>query len=289
MKREDYPGLYQAADLASTRAQKYYFRFIRFYLLLLIVGTVMDSLTIQSKGLALAIVATLLTTLFTSIYVAFKRYDKAWYNCRAVAESVKTMTWRYMMKAQPYEREEVAQHFFLQGLRQLLSKNGDLAEYFDSGSATRNAISQQITSIRGLPLNERKVIYSRDRIDEQQCWYSKRASENKAQGSRWFAIMCAAQALALFCGLILISKPEWWNRIPISVLLVLASSSLTWMQTRKHQEHSTAYTLAAHEICLLKSTGENISNEDAFSAFVNDSENAFSREHTQWQARREIV
>ena len=98
--------------------------------------------------------------------------------------------------------------------------------------------------------------------------------------------MCVAQALAILCLLIRITEPTW-NYLPTSVFIVIAGSALTWMQTKRYQELSTAYSLAAHEICLLRQDIDGISNESQFSTFVNDSETAFSREHTQWQARKE--
>ena len=42
-----------------------------------------------------------------AIFTVSKKRDpmKLWYNGRAVAESVKTMTWKWMMQAEPYHYE----------------------------------------------------------------------------------------------------------------------------------------------------------------------------------------
>ncbi|MEO1352240.1 MAG: DUF4231 domain-containing protein [Cyanobacteria bacterium J06635_15] len=43
-----------------------------------------------------------LVTLAILIGLRVKRPDDIWYNGRAVAESVKTRTWRWVMRAEPY-------------------------------------------------------------------------------------------------------------------------------------------------------------------------------------------
>ena len=45
-------------------------------------------------------------------------------------------------------------------------------------------------------------------------------------------------------------------------------------------------TVTAHEIGLIKEQSYYISSEKDFLDFIRDAETAFSREHTQWQARR---
>jgi len=290
MKQEDYPGLYQAADSASISSQKKYVASIGFYLILLVVGAGVSLLMMDSVVMAIIAAVILLGTLFTSLLLAFKRFDKLWYNGRAVAESVKTITWRYIMKAQPYDNsdEVLTRHFLLQSLRDILDQNKELGLIFDPSAATKNAISTRMSEIRNLSLDDRKSIYLTCRVDDQRAWYSKKAGQNKKDALIWFIVLCVAQALALICVLVKIAKPAW-HYLPISVFIVMAGSALTWMQTKRYQELATAYSLAAHEICLLRQNIDSISTESSFSAFVNDSETAFSREHTQWQARREHV
>lgn len=71
------------------------------------------------------------------------------------------------------------------------------------------------------------------------------------------------------------------------MLAAAAVAVLSWMQVKRFQELSTSYNLAAHEIGIIKGELQNINDEPHFATFVGDAENAFSREHTQWQARRD--
>ena len=74
--------------------------------------------------------------------------------------------------------------------------------------------------------------------------------------------------------------------LPIEVIATSASAALTWLQAKKHNELNSSYALAALEIVLIKGEALSVSSEKELSEFVLDSENAFSREHTQWVARK---
>ena len=75
-------------------------------------------------------------------------------------------------------------------------------------------------------------------------------------------------------------------KLPVEVIAVAASSVLTWLQTKKHNELSSSYSLTAHEIILIKSEINRIETEENLSEYIMNCENAFSREHTQWFARK---
>ncbi|WP_369038147.1 SLATT domain-containing protein [Roseovarius tolerans] len=73
-----------------------------------------------------------------------------------------------------------------------------------------------------------------------------------------------------------------------SFLLVVVTSSFGWIQVKRHGELAASYTLTAHEIGSIQTLALEISDETKLSEFVNAAEFAFSREHTQWQARRDF-
>lgn len=288
MKHEDYPGLYQETDEASIKAQSTYLKTIKRYLFLLVAAAVCSLVMGASKCIAILAAFFFVATILLSILLAFKRYDKTWYNARAVAESIKTITWRYVMHAEPYQDAdvEIAKKIFINNLKGILEQNKQLAQAFTGDKATADAISQEMTRIRDLVLKDRIKLYLADRIDDQRGWYAKKAKDSKRKVELWFILMCLAQTGALACVLVRIAKPTW-NYLPVDIFIVLAGASLTWMQTKRFQDTAAAYSLTAHEISLMKSQTPDDMNEDDFSDFVNDAENAFSREHTQWQARRQ--
>jgi hypothetical protein len=75
--------------------------------------------------------------------------------------------------------------------------------------------------------------------------------------------------------------------LPIEVLIVIASSILTWMQAKRYQELTTSYNLTAHEITIIRQNIDFCLSDQQLSDFIKDAENAFSREHTQFVARKD--
>ncbi|HDQ2581608.1 TPA: SLATT domain-containing protein [Morganella morganii] len=74
--------------------------------------------------------------------------------------------------------------------------------------------------------------------------------------------------------------------LPTELITTIISALIGWVQIKKYNELSASYALTAHEIGLIKEQSYYISSEKDFLDFIRDAETAFSREHTQWQARR---
>jgi hypothetical protein len=62
----------------------------------------------------------------------------------------------------------------------------------------------------------------------------------------------------------------------------------SWLQTKQHRTLATAYTVTALELGSVRTKIEWQKNENDWSKFVNDAEEAFSREHTLWKASRGV-
>jgi uncharacterized membrane protein YjjB (DUF3815 family) len=77
--------------------------------------------------------------------------------------------------------------------------------------------------------------------------------------------------------------PYW----PTDIFVAAAGSLLTWMQAKRFNELAASYSLAAYVISLISEQAMLPDSPHAFSVFVGDAENAFSREHTQWVARKD--
>jgi flagellar biosynthesis protein FliQ len=124
------------------------------------------------------------------------------------------------------------------------------------------------------------------RVNEQQVWYAKKSTFNKNAATKYFVALIISNSLAIIFAVVKINSPtfEYW---PIDVLVTVAASILAWMQAKKYSEHASSYALAANEISLLKAGVDDIETENALSEFVLDAEKAFSREHTQWVARKD--
>ncbi|MDR5893153.1 DUF4231 domain-containing protein [Halomonas mongoliensis] len=284
---KDLPGLYQSADSCSVRAQKVYFRSLMWYLLLLIVAALLPYLAKYDAMGALASAVLFLVTLGILIFLRAKRPDDIWYNGRAVAESVKTISWRWMMRADPYHHADTLDSVsrdFIRDLRKILSHNENLSHSLEAHSGVKEPITDRMRACRRLSIQDRLAVYKNYRIQDQASFYSGKAEFNKRRASRWFWASVALHSLAIIMLLYRIKEPTFI--FPIEVVATAAGAALAWLQAKKHNELNSAYSLAAHEIVLIDGEALSVNDEKELSDFVVSSEAAFSREHTQWAARR---
>jgi hypothetical protein len=284
-----YPGLYRAADNASVRAQSAYLWAVRFHILALLIGAGLTGNPIPSTLYSLVNAGVFLLALAISILIATKRYEKAWYSARAVAESVKTATWRFMMRADPFLDANTVKEVkavFRNLLNEILSSNNQLGDLLGGDDCAHEQITEQMTEERNKTLEDRKSFYLAQRIDEQRTWYAKKSTYNKKRSGQFFALLVALQSFAVACVLLRITYPDWtiW---PTDVFVVGAGAVVTWVQLQRFQELATAYALTAHEIGIIRGKLAEAESDEEFSDFVRDAENAFSREHTQWVAKVE--
>ena len=97
-------------------------------------------------------------------------------------------------------------------------------------------------------------------------------------GVNSIAVLCAVLRM------VYVDQSYW----PTDIFVAMAASVLSWRQAKRFSELAASYALAAHEIGLIKEQSLLPDTPEKFSLFVGDAENAFSREHTQWVARKDV-
>lgn len=291
IESKDLPSLYRTADSISNASQTEYFRISLAYLFCLFSGSILAYTTAfypDSKWLAIASTIAFLASLGLNLLLYFQRPEASWYSARAVAESVKTRSWRWMMRADPYiDRESIsiARKEFIQDLKAILDQNKQMANRIAGEDCSGDAITDAMEKVRKSTFSERLSIYKDQRVQNQLNWYQSKTIWNRKKAKLWFGVSVSLNSTAVV--LLLVKIAESNLTLPIEIIAFLAGSALTWTQMKKFRELATSYGLTAHEITLIKGEAVNIMDEDQFSEFVLNSENAFSREHTQWVARKE--
>ncbi|KFE97348.1 hypothetical protein IX39_20350 [Chryseobacterium formosense] len=292
MKEKDFPNYYIAGDQASLLAQKLYTRYVRLDLFLMVLSATLTIYNFQpeeSKKIIYIIsgIVMLIAILF-SLIIKNKKYEDIWYRGRALAESVKTLTWRFMTKSEYFENSitnEEAKLRFTNRMKELNEEFKDLHSSLQAKYLSLPIITYEMEKIRNLNLSVRREFYLKNRIDNQIKWYSDKADSNKTKYESWFLGVIAMQLLALISIAYLILSPES-NFNFVGLFTTLSASFFGWLQLKKYQENKEAYTTATSELNLIKQEAEFIDNEEKFKIFVLDSENAMSREHTLWLAQK---
>ena len=287
MIKVEFPALYIAADAASNSAQSTFLRAQQLNFVLLIGGSVCALLE-PSRELAIASAVFFLASLVVYAYIQQQDFQAIWYRSRALAESVKTATWRLVMGAQPFDQidESVRLEKFRQLLSELLRQNQGIGKHLVGEWSSADQVTPTLLHAMRADFHGKKQAYLTDRIDDQRQWYTSKSVSNKRSSRNFFAFICAAYAIAIVLLLIKIASPDL-KFLPIEVFAVVATSLIAWKQLKRFDELASAYSLTAHELGVIKSRFTSVEDPGELAAFVSDAENAFSREHTQWAARRD--
>jgi hypothetical protein len=292
MDEKHFPGLYQASDQASLKAQRTYKNIIAYDLITMIIASALAIYNYQSTDPKLLVYVIscffLLAGLVMTVIVKTKKYEDIWYQGRALAESCKTLTWRFITCSESFEVTmtiEDAKAAFVKRLKELGNEFKELNNNLNAKTLTLPNISDEMLKVRNLNMEQRKDYYIKHRIEDQKKWYATKAEFNKTKYNFWFIAIIAAQGIALACAIYLIRNPDSnWNLV--GLFTTISACALSWLQLKQHQELKQAYTTAAQELNFILESASLITSEVKLSEFVLDSENAISREHTLWLAQK---
>ena len=171
ISKKEYPGLYQAADDASTNAQSNYITIIGIDLSAMIIAAALAIYNYQnteSKQLLYIVSALfILLSLILTIVVLTKKYEDVWYQGRALAESCKTLTWRFITCSELFENnlsEAEARSKFIERLSDLSKEFTELNKALNSKVASLPVIPDLLLQLRRLSVSDRKDYYIKNRI-----------------------------------------------------------------------------------------------------------------------------
>lgn len=254
-----------------------------------IIGAFSFSSVTDKSELALISAVLMSISMFLTLYIRSRKFEQSWYDGRAIAESIKTRAWRFMTCSEPYTEnisEADAICLFLKTMEEVKQERKVFCASLIDDKNLKPQISEKMLEIRRLPFIERKYIYFSQRIENQRNWYISKSIANKKFAVIWFNAIMLSQAAALLSSLALIKWPDF--PVNISTLFAAAAAAfIAWLQLKRHQELSNSYGLAAQELGLIVDQSINIIEPRKLSDFILDAENAISREHTLWVARRD--
>ncbi len=291
----DFPAAFQAADRGSIRAKRNFHWASRLDLLLILLGAISTSWAIEANQgrtiLAITGALSLGLGLLIGLYIKISDAEKTWFSYRAVAESIKTMTWRYVTKTVPYGQTLSAKEVdavYTEQLGQILRMPRNQHATLAGEASSKAQITERMRQIRDFSTLLRKNLYVRDRLKDEQDWYSTKAKENSKNGSLLLTIIILCQGIAMGSAILLVRWPDF-NFNFASVFSAAAAAAIAWQELKGNQELAYAYGQASHELGLIIAREMHVTSDEELSLFVSDAEKSISREHTMWIARRDIV
>ncbi len=291
LKRADLPALAKIASETSDFKQGRYVNGIRLEAIMLVIAAIAGSLSFTTElgGTTVNIFSAIAILAFGISFIShvarwIGKPNKRWFSARAIAESAKTLCWRYAVGGVPFNEDlsdEEANSEFERQFKELAAKaKNDKLPTVASADIT---LTPALQKLRGKSLPERRAAYRAGRIENQITWYSTKAEENRNAASFWGAVMLVLEALgAGLAGLHFFRVlPNLFGVIPAATAAVG-----TWLQLKQHQMLAQSYSVAAKELEMIAEKFPPLQNrpddETAWANFVNDAEAAISREHTLW-------
>lgn len=289
MPESEFPPLYTAADRNSLDGQRRYLNATRLRLAMLVLAAAFGLFTWRTAGGDVAGIGgsvAFVVALLAELYLLQARPDRLWYDGRAVAESAKTLTWRYLVGGSPFGRQEVsdreAERLLLERFRQIA---GDLrGAHLVPVSDVAGQLSPELRRLRGLPLEERRELYHRERIGGQQAWYARSARRNERRATQWSLVLTSLEALGLAGGVLKATGVLGIDLLGLAGAVVAAGAA--WVNAKQHQTLANAYAVTAQELAAISGQVDWAATEGEWAHFVDQAEEAISREHTLWRASR---
>lgn len=290
MKPENSIQFYIDSDSTSLKSQNSFLFYSRCNLVLIVSGAVFSAVSnfydpeyrqifvsVAAACLGLSIIATILLRHY--------KLEKVWYEGRAIAESVKTIAWRFATKATPYVNTLEKDLLILEENLISIYKKTEGIKLLKIQKPTIDLVSEDLFFIRSKTLTERREIYKNHRIDNQLSWYSSKADSNKKEGKKWYSFTLISQILAFIVIAYIFYNPLT-SLAFVGIFTSLATASYAWLQLKQFNSISQAYLIAANELNQILLKIDSVSTDAEFSEFIIESENAISREHTLWIAKR---
>ncbi len=291
MRPEDYPETFRTFDELAIRSQAAHFRTILLEIVLLIgtaaIGSVFWEALPSWRALGAVASGVILFLIVIAGLVRFARkFDHVWFASRAVAESVKIESWRFMMKVELYSGNDTdSGEKFRVRLKEILSSAPDEARSLVSvATAASPQVSDTMARVRRMSFEGRRDFYRTNRLADQRTWYTSEASWNSRRESRWFFTSLVLQVVAAIGALGFVLTPS--ALAPVGILTTAAAASQSWGNAKRHRELSQSYGMISRELAVLDDRSAAISTEKELARLVEDVERAVSREHTLWIVRR---
>jgi hypothetical protein len=291
LSRANLSPLAEAASEDSMAAQRRYLTATAAHLTCLVLAALFGALTFRPdpSGIDLAGAAAVgffASAALLSAFLFGTRPDRQWYDGRAAAESMKTLAWKYSVGGSPFRvdagDEAGLDSLFVERTKEIIRA---LKYAKPGGGRAEPQITDAMRRVRSQPLEGRRAQY-RERVGSQQRWYAEKAQWNNRRATAWRAVVLAVEVAGVFLGLLKVAGAVDLDLLGVAAALATALGA--WLQAKRHEELGRAYAVASQELGAILSLVDSAQTEADWAAFVDQSEEAISREHTLWRASRGV-
>ena len=283
-----FPSIYRSSDLASRFAQICFVRLNIAQLLLIVLTGFISGITPIESGhiqcVATVVAILLLIVLAVNYALRIGKFDDRWFQCRALAENIKSASWFYMTGMLPNGLDIQASRI------DLIDKIDEIKRQFPVDpkhlikyNVGNEIITSSMNAIWNLPIDQKIDIYRRERLENQINWYTGKARSNLSWETPWFWSIFVIE----FIG-VAYSAFQIWSLFTLNIvggLSALSAAGIAWIQLKRYSDLANSYAVAREDLIRISEARRGASTQDEFKLMVSEVEAAISREHSMWKSR----
>jgi hypothetical protein len=279
------PDVHDAANDASGQGQTNYLRLSGARLVALLVATIAGAVNVTIDGFdgsGLVLLLAFVVAAFAELLLIKMQPERDWYAGRAIAESTKTLAWRYAVQGAPFGPQvstDQAEELFRTRVTEVLQRGQDRITVPPGGLL----ITPSMRELRATNLEQRRRSYLAHRTEDQRAWYSTNARKNETRATGWRYVLLGGELAAVVVACLAFGRDEPADFAGIVAAVVAGGAA--WLAINQHSQLTSAYRVAAAELAVQASVLGGVDHADWPQA-VADAEEAISREHTMWLATR---
>lgn len=281
----DLPDAWRIADTESARGQKLALRLTIAKAGGGLMAALGGAISLGEVGLVVGawmILIGFVTALAGEILSWICQPERAWYDGRAVAESVKTLSWRYAIRADPFFpklAEKEATELLRNRIDEVIGEISGKIEF----TGDYPVVTPAMNRLRAEPFTIRRDAYIEGRTKEQRDWYAKKAKFNRKQARNWRVLLISTEFAAV--ALAVAKIVGGWSVDYAGFLGAAIAAGTAWVAVKQFSPLASAYSVASNELAIQADRLREI-EEERWALDAADAEEAISREHTTWLASR---
>jgi len=249
-----YPPFYDAASMTSKAGQQLYMRSIRLRLIFLALAALGGAASWEYRGVdwfAWLALVSFLVALVAEVIILTARPDERWYEGRAAAESVKTLSWRFAVAGDPFSSSVDS----IESRRRFLAQVHDVASDLQHVTAppvsgNSDALPQRLLDARVGDFHSRRNMYMEGRLQDQIDWYGRNARKNEINQQRFLVMTIVLEFVGVLGAVLRITNVV--NFDALGIIAAITAGAASWAQTRQYGQLGRAYSIAAHELSIIK-------------------------------------
>lgn len=283
LERYLYPQVIYDTDSAAIRAKRAHIRIVAVELVLMVGATLAVTVAAPTPALQKAAATLSVILVVTSMVAELSQMKQRnlddWFSLRSIAESMKSMCWRYSMGVPPYVPmgSRLASEELLRSIRALM------ADAKQAIPLTGDLVTPEMDRLARLGPAQRAETYLKHRIMDQIDWYASMAKADDASEREWAWIILG---IKVGVAILLILQIGYGGVNVARALLTIATAAIAWTQALDLGHLKKPYVTAEIELTEARMSADDVDTDDQLVDLVIRVEAAVSREHTTWHARR---